>query len=297
MREGDAPIAYMARTRAYYAALGFAAPYRWAQFEDVPFQALAKPLAQSRVALVTTAALAPPGAARPNPLTYDASLKFFTVTSAPSDRLPDLRINHVAIDFAHTTGEDTGSFFPLQALHRAQAAGRIGGVTPRFHGLPTNRSQRVTRETDAPALLARLREDGADAAVLVPNCPVCHQSVSLAARHLEANGIATVIMGAAKDIVEYAGVPRFLFSDFPLGNAAGKPGDLASQDLTLRLALDLLEQAAAPRTTRQSPLAWSDDPGWKRDYGNLEGMSESELRRLRAEFDAQKAVARRLPPR
>ncbi len=28
------------------------------------------------------------------------------------------------------------------------------------------------------------------------------------------------------DIVEYCGVPRFLFSDFPLGNAAGRPHDL-----------------------------------------------------------------------
>ena len=54
---------------------------------------------------------------------------------------------------------------------------------------------------------------------------MCHQTVSLAARHLEENGIATVVMGCAKDIVEYCGVPRFLFSDFPLGNAAGRPTD------------------------------------------------------------------------
>ena len=65
-----------------------------------------------------------------------------------------------------------------------------------------------------------------DAAVLVPNCPVCHQTVSLVARHLEANGISTVVMGCAKDIVEHAAVPRFLFSDFPLGNSAGKPHDV-----------------------------------------------------------------------
>jgi hypothetical protein len=48
-----------------------------------------------------------------------------------------------------------------------------------------------------------------------------YQTVSLAARHLEENGIATVVMGCAKDIVEFVGVPRFLFSDFPLGNATG----------------------------------------------------------------------------
>ena len=54
---------------------------------------------------------------------------------------------------------------------------------------------------------------------------------------LEANGIATVVMGCAKDIVEHAAAPRFLFSDFPLGNSAGKPHDEASQALTLELAL------------------------------------------------------------
>ena len=79
--------------------------------------------------------------------------------------------------------------------------------------------------------------------MLVPNCPVCHQTISLVARHLEANGISTVVMGCAKDIVEHAAVPRFLFSDFPLGNSAGKPHDPASQAFTLELALRVLETA------------------------------------------------------
>jgi hypothetical protein len=78
--------------------------------------------------------------------------------------------------------------------------------------------------------------------------------VSLAARHLEENGIATIVMGCAKDIVEYCGVPRFLFSDFPLGNAAGRPNDPESQTFTLELALRVLESATAARTTVQSPL-------------------------------------------
>ncbi|MEZ5231807.1 MAG: hypothetical protein R2749_03740 [Acidimicrobiales bacterium] len=47
--------------------------------------------------------------------------------------------------------------------------------------------------------------------------------MSLVARHLEANGIPTVIVGSARDIVEQAGVARFLFVDFPLGNPMGKP--------------------------------------------------------------------------
>lgn len=116
--------------------------------------------------------------------------------------------------------------------------------------------------------------------------------MSLAGRHLEAHGIATVVLGCAKDIVEGVGVPRFLFSDFPLGNAAGRPHDVASQDMTLECALRLLESASGPRTTLQSPLRWSDDPDWKLDYSNIARLSAEELARRRAEFDAQRDIAR-----
>jgi hypothetical protein len=121
---------------------------------------------------------------------------------------------------------------------------------------------------------------------------VCHQTVSLAARYLEANGIPTVIMGCAKDIVEYCGVPRFLFSDFPLGNAAGRPFDVESQTVTLELALRVLESAPAGRTTVQSPLRWRDDPSWKLDFSNLDKLTPEEIAERRKEFDAVKAVAK-----
>ena len=115
--------------------------------------------------------------------------------------------------------------------------------------------------------------------------------MSLIARHLEENGIPTVVMGCAKDIVEQCGVPRFLFSDFPLGNSAGKPNDPESQALTLDLALKVLETAVAPRTTVQSPLRWNDDGRWKIDFSNVEQMSEEELAKRREAFDEVKRVA------
>jgi D-proline reductase (dithiol) PrdB len=121
---------------------------------------------------------------------------------------------------------------------------------------------------------------------------VCHQTVSLAARHLEENGIATVVIGCAKDIVEFVGVPRFLFSDFPLGNSAGRPHDQASQNFTLDLVLKVLESAPESRTTVQSPLRWSDDPGWKLDFSNIARLSPEEIARRRAEFDRQKEIAK-----
>jgi hypothetical protein len=126
---------------------------------------------------------------------------------------------------------------------------------------------------------------------------VCHQTVGLVARHLEADGLPTVIMGAAKDIVEHCGVPRFLFSDFPLGNSAGKPFDVESQAATLELALRLLESAPAARTTVQSPQRWNDDAMWKLDYSNPDRMTADEIAEKRQEFDAVKAVIASKPDR
>jgi len=288
----DAPIPYIQRIRDYYQGLGYGAPYAWAHYAEVPFHALAKPLSAGRVALVTTAAPFQPGKGDQGPgAANNAAAKFYTVYSGDTAQDHDLRISHVAIDRDHTTAGDQGTYFPLKALRAAAASRRIGALTPRFHGLPTNRSHRTTLEFDCPELVARCRADGTDAAILVPNCPVCHQSVSLAARALESAGIATVIMGCAKDIVEYVGVPRFLFSDFPLGNAAGRPHDEASQAATLEMALELLEHATGPRTSRQSPIHWSDNPDWKLDYSNIDRIPQAEIERRRAEFQAQKAIA------
>jgi D-proline reductase (dithiol) PrdB len=291
----DAPIPYMARTREYYAAIGYTTPYRWAHYVDAPFQPLKKPLDQSSVAIITTAAPFDPAKGDQGPgAKYNGGAKFYSVHDGDSAKTHDLRISHIAYDRIHTSADDSGTWFPLPQLQRLARERRVGEIAPRFFGAPTNRSHRVTIETDAPEILARCRADKVDAAVLVPNCPVCHQTVSLVARHLEANGIATVVMGCAKDIVEHAAVPRFLFSDFPLGNSAGKPRDPPSQAFTFELALRVLEQAPGPQTTVQSPLRWSADASWKRDYNNVAMLNAEELARRRREFDAQKEVARGL---
>src|SRR5262249_4568008 len=99
-------------------------------------------------------------------------------------------------------------------------------------------------------------------------------------------------MGCAKDIVEHCGVPRFLFSDFPLGNSGGRPLDVESQRQTLELALRVLESSPGPRTTVQSPLRWNADAAWKRDYNDLSKLSREKIAERRREFEVVKAVAR-----
>jgi len=291
----DASVPYMQRTRDWYLALGYDNPYLWAHYIDVPFQPLRKPLAECRVTLITTAAPYQPDKGPQGPgAPYNSAAKFYQVYSGATDQEHDLRIAHVGIDRKHTSMEDARCWFPLAAMRDAVAAGRIGALTPRFHGAPTNRSQQHTIDVDCPEILDRCKEDGADAALLVPNCPICHQTLSLVARHLEANGISTVVMGCAKDIVEHCGVPRLMFSDFPLGNGAGRPHDPQGQAQTLEWALKVLEGAPGPRTTVQSPLRWSDDPDWKLDYCNLSRRSAEEITALRAEADKAKEVARQI---
>ncbi len=152
------PVHYMERTRLYYEAQGFERAYQWAHFEDVPFTPLEKSLSDSRLAVITTGSR------------YDRLLtdpRF--VDSGEIDELPShLFAKDLAWDKQATHLDDLGSYLPAQVLKEFANLGTIGSVAPRFHCLPTEYSQRRTRETDAPEILRRCREDQADVALLVP---------------------------------------------------------------------------------------------------------------------------------
>jgi Glycine/sarcosine/betaine reductase selenoprotein B (GRDB) len=288
------PIAYLQRTRRYYAALGYP-PYQWAHFDTVPFCRPRRGLAAARLALVTTAARFDPALGEQGPgAAYNAGAKFYRVYRVPREPAPDLRISHVGYDRAHTTAADPNTWLPIRALQDAVKRGVVGSLADDVIGLPTNRSQRTTLTQDADAVLDTCIALAADVALLVPNCPVCHQSTALVARHLEAHGIATVVMGCARDIVEWVGVARFSFSDFPLGNSAGKPFDDESQRATLAHALALFDAAGVPRTTAVSAQRWGDDDAWKIDFMNVDVLPPEDIARSRAEFAEQKRIAERI---
>ena len=166
----DEPIPYRKRIRDYYVTLGFGTPYKWAHYADVPFTPLDKPLSDCRVALITTAAPYRPDAGDQGPgAPYNNAAKFYNVYSGDTAADHDLRISHIGIDRKHTTAEDSGTWFPLPALREAAKRGLIGDVAPRFHGAPTNRSHKTTLEVDCQELLARVKEDRADAIVIAGN--------------------------------------------------------------------------------------------------------------------------------
>lgn len=256
-------VKYIDKTREYYRSQGYKEPYRWANFEDVPFTPLRKPLSECTVALVSTSDVAIRRDGEEAKSGDEATL-VGNVYSLPTDTPEELfYTKQEHFDRVATHLDDVNSYFPITRLHEFVREGRIGKVAARAHGVYTAYSHRKTSEIDAPEVLKRCREDGVDVAVLTPVCPVCHQTISLVARHLEANGIPTVVMAVARDIVETAGVARFLFVDFPLGNPCGEPYQVEQQRDLLEMALKLLETAKAPRTTVRAPFKWSKGDRWK----------------------------------
>jgi len=115
--------------------------------------------------------------------------------------------------------------------------------------------------------------------------------VSLVARHLEANGIATVIIGSALDIVAHCGVPRFVFTDFPLGNPCGEPFNSLMQRQIVAAGMDLLAGAAQPRSIVRMPLRWNNDD-WRERYMEVRPEDRAELARRGAERRVQRAQLR-----
>lgn len=166
----DSPIAhrsfvsYIDRTREYYAAQGYESPYRWAHHAAVPFTKLDKPLAESCVTIVTTASPFIDQGAHEGVLRGSNQVWSGDATVTPDRLFTD----DLAWDKESTHTNDVESFVPLGSLRAFVAEGRIGSLAKRFHGVPTDYSQRRTLEEDAPQILARCREDAVDIALLVP---------------------------------------------------------------------------------------------------------------------------------
>lgn len=161
-------VRYIDKTREYYRAQGYDKAYKWAEFESTPFAPLTKPLAECRVGLVSTGEVMVRGegdASEDETQMGNMGGVYSIPTDTPISRLYSPSHSY---DKHHTTLDDVNAFFPIEQLRRAAESGRIAGLTDRCIGVFNAYSQRKTRERDGPEVLRRLREDGADVAVLIP---------------------------------------------------------------------------------------------------------------------------------
>lgn len=155
-------VSYIDRSREYYAAQGYPKAYTWPHYDEVPFTPLRKPLSECRVGLVTTA-----GKPQVKGKTDALGLRVRELYTEPTDPPPTrLFTDDLGWDKQATHTEDIDSFLPINRLSEYATDGRIGSVSPRFYGVPTDYSQSRTSQRSAPRILEWCGEDDVDAVLL-----------------------------------------------------------------------------------------------------------------------------------
>jgi D-proline reductase (dithiol) PrdB len=154
------PVAYIPRTRELYSAY---TPYRWVVNEEPPpWTALKKPLAQCKVALMSSGGVL----YRDQPRFHreDASYRLIPKNATRAD----LSVWH----FGYPTKDaekDPNCVFPLEQMREFEAEGRIGELCDRaFTFMGGVYSARKVREELAPKIVEELRGRRVEAFYLVP---------------------------------------------------------------------------------------------------------------------------------
>jgi len=146
----------------------FLRAYRWRRIDPVPWAALKKPLAECRLAVVSSA-----GFVLRHQEPFDGSVRGGDVTfrRIPSTSpVSDLIDTHKSDAFDHAgLARDPNLAFPLDRVRELVASGRIGSLAPfhlSFMGSITAPG-RLLKET-APKMAQALVQDSVDVALLVP---------------------------------------------------------------------------------------------------------------------------------
>ena len=138
--------------------------------------------------------------------------------------------------------EDMNAEVPVQRLLEFENNGIIGQLNPvfwSFSGYIPDAT--LVAEQLVPALLERIRRYEVQAALLIPASRLCHQSIGLVARGLEAASIPTMTLAVARDVIETVRAPRVAYYDGELGSVAGKPNWPEHQRRILDEALRWIE--------------------------------------------------------
>jgi hypothetical protein len=155
-------LSYIDLSREYYDAHGYSKPYEWIYHRNVPFTRLEKPLADCRIALLTTADLAKP----PGENTSERHLSRKVYAQPVGDAPEHFYTQDLQWDQVSTHTDDNDSFMPLNRLAECAASGKIGSASARFYGVMTDYSQGRTSKKSAPQVLGFCKEDSVDVVIL-----------------------------------------------------------------------------------------------------------------------------------
>jgi D-proline reductase (dithiol) PrdB len=152
-------VAYIPRTRELYSDFK---PYQWVVNETVPWTPLRKPIAQSKIALMSSGGIMYRG--QPRFHREDASYRRIPKQA----RREDLNIWHFGYPTADAE-KDPNCVFPLERMRELEAEHVIGELSdPAFSFMGGVYSARKIRDELAPKIVDELKRAHIDAFYLVP---------------------------------------------------------------------------------------------------------------------------------
>ena len=146
----------------------FLKTYPWRRLDPVPWTPLKKPLAQSRLVLVSSA-----GIVTSQQTPFDSAIRGGdpSIREIPSDvDVGTLNETHRSDAFDHTGIRlDPNLAFPADRLHELSAAGVIGSLNHRYLSImgSVTAPGRLIKRT-IPLVVPKLIEDQVDIALLIP---------------------------------------------------------------------------------------------------------------------------------
>jgi D-proline reductase (dithiol) PrdB len=227
------------------------ADFCYAHFEAIPWTPFQKPFDTASVALVTTAGVH---------LRQDPA--FAGVDDASYREIPGatpagaLTVSHPYFDSAELE-QDIDAIFPLTRLRELQQQGLIRCVAPQHYSFMGVIPHWGRLERLAEDIARQLRSAGVDVVLLTPGSPICHHSLAIIQRGLEAGGLATISLTIEPEIMKLVKVPRSMVVDFPPGCPVGEPGEHEKQRKVVQEALEYLTTMMQPGTIWRSPFKWT----------------------------------------
>lgn len=228
----------------------------------IPWTPLKRPVPQTTFALMTSAGISlktdPPfdmEQEKRNPLWGDP-----THREIPRNSLQDqIDANHLHV-FTGFIKEDMNVILPLQRFDEFEREGTIGRLAPTgysFYGYQHDPSF-LLNET-MPKVAAKMRDEGVEAVLITPACPLCCRIVGWVARYLEGQGFSTLCLTMVPEFHRLIGIPRVAAIEYPFGRPVGQAHDAQGQRAVLLAAISCLEKAGKPGEVFHLPFTWPEE--------------------------------------